>query len=335
MPRKARIDDPGALHHIIIRGIERRKIFLDNEDRNNFLERLGNILKETSTSCYAWALIPNHAHLLLRTGKASISTVMRRLLTGYAVTYNRRHKRHGQLFQNRYKSILCQADLYFLELVRYIHLNPLRAVLVKSYSDLCSYPYCGHSAILGKRENDWQDIGYVIRYFGKRASVARRGYRAYVEEGIKEGRRPELVGGGLIRSLGGWAEVKKLRRAERRLMGDERILGDSDFVLEILKSAEEKFERGYALKARGYDMDRLAEQVADIFDVNTEDLLSPGKYRWIVRARSVFCYWAVRELGETETSLAKRLTLTQPGVSLSVKRGEKIVKEMNLKVFRK
>ncbi len=91
MPRKARIDGAGALHHIIVRGIERRKIFWDDIDRYAFVKRLGQVLKETQTDCFAWALIPNHAHLLLRTGLTPISGVMRRLLTGYAVQFNRRH----------------------------------------------------------------------------------------------------------------------------------------------------------------------------------------------------------------------------------------------------
>ena len=108
MPRKARIDAPGSLHHIIFRGIERRKIFRDDTDRNNFVERLGNVLTDTGTPCYAWALIPNHVHLLLKTGNVPIATVMQRILTGHAAYFNRRHKRHGKLFQNRYKSILCQ-----------------------------------------------------------------------------------------------------------------------------------------------------------------------------------------------------------------------------------
>jgi len=112
MPRKARIDAPGALQNIIVRGIERRKIFLDHTDRHSFIDRFGTLLKDTNTSCFAWALIPNHAHLLLRTGLTPLSVVMRRLLTGYAVSFNRRHRRHGHLFQNRYKSILCQEDLY-------------------------------------------------------------------------------------------------------------------------------------------------------------------------------------------------------------------------------
>jgi len=108
MPRKARIDAAGALHHIIVRGIERRKIFWDDEDRDSFVKRLGQVLTETYTDCFAWALIPNHIHLLLRTGLSPISVVMSRLLTGYAVQFNRRHRRHGHLFQNRFKSILCQ-----------------------------------------------------------------------------------------------------------------------------------------------------------------------------------------------------------------------------------
>jgi len=121
MPRKARIDAPGALHHIIIRGIERKAVFKDSADRDNFLERLGRIITETDTGCYAWVLMTNHIHILMKTGLTPIATVMRRLLTGYAVSFNRRHRRHGHLFQNRYISFLCEEDVYLKELVRYIH----------------------------------------------------------------------------------------------------------------------------------------------------------------------------------------------------------------------
>ena len=140
MPRQSRIDAPGALHHVIARGIERRNIFRDDQGRYNFLERMGALAEGTATVCYAWALIPNHFHLLLRTGTAPIATFMRRLLTGHAVSFNRRHRRHGHLFQNRYKSILCQEDSYLLELVRYIHLNPLRAKLVADMDALGEIP---------------------------------------------------------------------------------------------------------------------------------------------------------------------------------------------------
>lgn len=335
MPRQARIDAPGALQHIIIRGIERRKIFGDDADRDNFLDRLRGIFSESSTSCYAWALLPNHAHLLLRTGTVPLATVMRRLLTGHALSYNRRHRRHGQLFQNRYKSILCQEEPYFLELVRYIHLNPLRARIVRNFSDLGRYPYTGHSFILGKRKNTWQDINYVLSYFCRRPVSARKRYRVYVQKGIKEGQRHDLVGGGLIRSIGGWAEVKSFRKGKDRLKGDERILGDSDFVLEVLEGSKEHFERSYQLKADGYDLEKLALQVSRLFEIEPQQLYSSGKYPEIVKARSVFCYWAIRELGKTATSIAKDLRLSQPAVSISVKRGESIVRDMGLEMLGK
>ena len=168
MPRMSRLDTPGLLHHIIIRGIERRKIFNDDKDRDDFTDRLSVLLPKTKTQCYAWAFMPNHAHFLFRSGTAGISTVMRRLLTGYAVSYNRRHSRHGQLFQNRYKSIICQEDVYLQELVRYIHLNPLRAKIVADLEELDRYAYCGHSALMGKKRK-WQNSEDLLCYWSAMA----------------------------------------------------------------------------------------------------------------------------------------------------------------------
>ena len=165
MPRKARIDAPGALHHIMVRGIEKRDIFYDDHDRDIFVQKMGKIISESKTCCLAWALMPNHVHMLVRTGLTPISVVMQRILTGYAVVFNRRHKRHGHVFHNRYKSILCEEELYLLELVRYIHLNPLRAGIVKEYQALKKYPYTGHGGILGVYSIDWQDVEYILGFF--------------------------------------------------------------------------------------------------------------------------------------------------------------------------
>jgi REP element-mobilizing transposase RayT len=252
MPRKARIDAPGALHHIICRGIERRKIFLTNDDRDDFVDRLSRIMSESETLCYAWALIPNHFHLLLRTGNVPIATVMRRLLTGYAVRFNRRHRRHGRLFQNRYKSILCQEEPYLLELVRYIHLNPLRAGIVSDLNALDRYVYCGHSRLIGHISDGWQSVDGVLSLFGKQKKAARRHYRGFIQAGQGQGRRPELTGGGLLRSAGGWGVLKSMRRMKEHLKGDERILGDSDFVMQVLESAQEQMEERYRLLAEGH-----------------------------------------------------------------------------------
>ncbi len=335
MPRKARIDAPGALHHIIVRGIERRKIFYDNTDRDHFLERLGAVLAETSTPCFAWALIPNHLHMLLKTGSTPIATVMRRLLTGYAVSFNRRHRRHGQLFQNRYKSILCQEDLYLLELVRYIHLNPLRARIVKELKELDEYPYCGHSVLMGKYKREWQDTDYILRFYNSKHLTARRRYREYVKKGLADGRRPELVGGGLVRSAGGWSVVKAMRRGLERMKGDERILGEGDFVETVLRGAQENLDRKSQLDAAGYSFDWLVGRVARQLEIEPKAVLAPGKYAPSVEARSLLCYWGTRELGMTTVNLARRLNLAQPTVSQAVKRGQKIAAGQGLILIEK
>ena len=198
MPRQARLDSPGTLHHVMIRGIERADIVGGMKDRKEFIERMGTLASETGTRIYAWALMANHAHILLRSGPKGLPGYMRRFLSSYAIYYNKAHQRHGHLFQNRYKSVVCDEEPYFKELVRYIHLNPLRAKLVRSLADLANYPWCGHGSILGVRKREWQDNGYVLRWFG-----SKEGYRDFVKQGMGQGSRPELVGGGLIRSQGG------------------------------------------------------------------------------------------------------------------------------------
>ena len=150
MPRQPRLDAPGALHHVMGRGIDGVKLFSNRKDREDFLERLSDLCRADALSVYAWALMSNHFHLLVRTGNQPLSTSMRKLLTGYVVNYNRRHKRYGHLFQNRYKSIICEDEPYLLELTRYIHLNPLRAGIVKNLEQLEWYQWCGHSGIIGR-----------------------------------------------------------------------------------------------------------------------------------------------------------------------------------------
>jgi len=326
MPRQARIDAPGALHHIICRGLERKAIFYDDFDRNDFVSRLATILQQTSTPCFAWALIPNHFHLLLQTGTVPIATVMERLLTGYAGYFNRRHHRQGHLFQNRYKSILCQRETYLLELVRYIHLNPVRAGIVDSVETLKHYSYCGHSALMGACDDPttWQAVDEVLCRFGPDSEKAQERYQAFVAEGVSAGKRPDLIGGGLLRSSGGWQNIAYARRYGEHLKSDERILGDSDFVEEVLGAAEEHMERLCTYLQKGLDLDGLANVIAELLNVEITEVWKGGKKSMTVKARSLLCYWAVRELGMTATAVSRRLNLTQPGVAGAVKRGEEL-----------
>jgi REP element-mobilizing transposase RayT len=322
MPRQARIDAPGALHHIILRGIEQKAIFKDQQDYNNFLKRLSRILTETATFCFAWALMTNHVHLLLRTGLYPITTVMRRLLTGYAQQFNRRHKRHGHLFQNRYKSFLCEEEPYLLELVRYIHLNPIRAGMVKDLKSLAKYDKSGHAVIMGKYKYSWQDTRYVLCRFDKTLRAARRFYTAFVTKGIGQGRRPELVGGGLIRSFGGWSALKASRFTGLRVMGDERILGSGEFVESVLNRAKEDYEKSVKAQVKGFDLDTLIEQISDYFEIEAELIKSTGKQRQASRARSLLCYLAVSRLKISGAEIARKLNVSPSTVSKCIYRGQ-------------
>jgi REP element-mobilizing transposase RayT len=313
--------------------MERRNIFRSDSDREDFLKRLGDILETTRTTCYAWALLPNHAHFLLRTGLVPLATVMRRLLTGYVVSFNRRHHRHGYLFQNRYKSIACQEEAYLKELVRYIHLNPLRAGTVASLSKLGAYPYCGHSALMGKRERAWQDLDYVLGYFGKTVGRARTAYLSYVKACISQGHREDLIGGGLIRSLGGWTEVESLRSGGKyHLKSDERILGDSEFVDEVLSRADDHYSQQAELRRRGYTLQRVAKRVARVCETDERAIFARGRQQERVRARDLFCFWAVRQLGVSMTEVARSVRMTPPGVGYAVRRGEALAQEKNYRL---
>jgi hypothetical protein len=247
---------------------------------------------------------------------------MQRLLSGYAGAFNRRHRRIGQIFHNRYKSILCQQDAYLRELVRYIHLNPLRAGLVQNADELEAYPYSGHSVLMARSSNDWQGVDTVLSLFGSRPSPARRAYRLFVEKGLSQGKRPELTGGGLIRSMGGWGAVKALRGRKAHMKGDERILGDSDFVQTVLAARKESLERRYRLKAKGIDLDAVIERVAEAVGIDAELIRNPGKQPLRAEARSIVCYLAVRQLRMSTVAVSKVLGISPTGVTKAAARGK-------------
>lgn len=315
MPRKSRIDAPGAVHHVIIRGIERSPIFKDSKDYDNFISRLALLLTETSTSCYAWALMKNHVHLLLRTGHVPLASVMRRLLTGYAQQFNRRYNRFGHLFQNRYKSFLCEEDPYLLELVRYIHLNPIRAGITKDMSELKKFPYSGHNIIMGAKKSEWQDSAYVLSLFHEKYTTARQAYYSFVEKGVDSGKRPDLIGGGLVRSAGGWIVVRDLRKSKEVFASDERILGSSAFVASVLKQANEDYERKTAAALQSIDLARLTAIVCDYLGLNPTALKSPAKQSLITRARVIISCIAFDTLRLRGVDIAQYLNVTPSAVS--------------------
>ncbi|MFH2033094.1 MAG: transposase, partial [Candidatus Margulisiibacteriota bacterium] len=171
-------------------------------------------------------------------------------------------------------------------------------------------------------------VEYVLGFFGRRVAEARKDYVSYIKKGIVLGRRPELVGGGLIRSLGGWDEVKKMRLSgQDRIKSDQRILGESDFVSGVLSESEEQFSRKYKLKSLGYDFEKVVERVSILFQVEKDYITGRGRQKDRVRARNLLFYWTVAELGMPMVDLARKFDITPSAVSYAVQRGEKMAKE--------
>ena len=214
-------------------------------------------------------------------------------------------------------------------------MNPLRAGIVEDMKSLDRYKWCGHMVVMGKKQRDFHDVDYVLKLFGIKKSEARRKYRLFVKKGIDEGKRDDLIGGGLIRSAGGWDQVKEFRKAGIRLKGDERILGSSEFVLDVLKKSEEQLKKKYEFNTSRYDFNYIVKYVADLLNMDTKEVLSTGKQPTIVKARSLLCYFANREIGMKTVEIAKKLKICQSAVSRSSSRGEILAKEHNYKLVDK
>lgn len=315
MPRQARIDFPGALHHVIGRAIEKRPIFVQEIYKKEFVTRLKNLLTKSSIKCYAWSIMDNHFHLLLLTGdRTPLSEMMSRLLTGYALYYNKVNKRIGHLFQNRYKSIVCDRDDYLLPLIRYIHLNPVRVKKV-TLSGLRRYPWTGHNEIIDSAKKERIVVrDEVLSYFGKTESMAMDAYDEYIEDGIE--RKEDYRGGGLIRSGGGLQAVLRVNRDERE-MYDERILGDGSFVESVYSMLD--INDGQKVKIKS--VHELLEKISNYYDISKANLLQS----WSKKARevrSIAIYIAYKHVGITITKIGKIFGIKQSGASSAMYRGK-------------
>ena len=323
MPRQARLDVPGALHHIMVRGINKSAIFRDDQDRARFLERLGENVSVAHASVYAWVLMRNHVHILVKSGQEGISTVMRKQLTWYAQYFNRRHRRSGHLFENRYKSILCDEENYLLALVRYIHLNPIRTKIVQSLEGLDRYPWSGHRAIVGKAKCPWMDIDTVLSQYGGTRKRAITAYRRFVGEGMSEGRNPVLVGGGLIRSQGGWSQVVAMRRRDQQEESDERILGSGDFVHAVLQEAEERHLRQMKLRRMGRSITHVIQEECEKRRISPEELKRGGRRIRVSEARAAIACRSKEELGLSGAEIARHLGVNTSSINRAIARVER------------
>jgi len=209
MARTPRLFAPGVLYHVIVRGNNRQRTFFNDGDYQAYIARLGRYRMQFGVTIYAYCLMSNHVHLLVETGSQPLSRFMQGVQQSYTQYFNRKHCKVGHLFQGRYKAILCEKDEYLLTLVRYIHLNPIRAKLAPKLDE---YPYSGHREYAAGRASEVLEPGKVLDMLG-----GRRGYRKFIQEGLGEGHREEYY------------EVL-----------DQRFLGDEDFAEKLKLNADEE-----------------------------------------------------------------------------------------------
>lgn len=322
MPRHARLDVPGALHHIMVRGNNKTVIFRDETDRRRFIDRLGETVTEAGSSIYAWVLMNNHVHLLFKSGDKGISAVMRKLLTWYAIYFNRRHRRTGHLFDNRYKSVLCEEDSYLLTLIRYIHLNPLRAKVRTTMEDLDHFPWSGHRALMGKTAHAWMDTAYVWAQFGNTKRKAITAYKLFVEQGMGKGHSSELSGGGLVRSIGGWSQVVAAHHRGERIEYDDRILGSGPFVSQVLHDTEEGQRRQLRARTSGMTIELIIAQECEKARISPDELTQGSRRKMVSTVRSQVAWRAIHELGLSSAEIARHLGVATSSITRAIAKRE-------------
>jgi REP element-mobilizing transposase RayT len=274
MGRPLRLEYPGALYHITSRGNERRKIFFDDSDRIKFLSILEDYHERYGVLIHSYVLMDNHYHILMETPQGNLLKVMHGINGGYTGYFNRKHGRVGHLFQGRYRGILVDKEGYLLELSRYVHLNPVRAKIVKKAETYQWSSYGGY--VREKEEVKWVEYGWVLSKFGREKERARKKYKEFVDEGLKgkpENPLKEIYGQVVL----GGEEFK------------ERIKG----LLKGQQLGNEIVERK-RLKGSPYAEDILRE-VAAVFGVGEEEIKRRGGRD--NRARRVAIYLVKRYSG--------------------------------------
>ncbi len=315
MPRMARLDAPGSLTHVMARGIDGRVIFSDDDDRQEFIRRLSASLSICGFKCLAWCLMDNHYHFMLRTNEKPLSALMRRLNGGYARWFNHKNSRRGYLFQDRFKSVLCQDQEYAKQLIRYIHLNPLRDGMVRSVAQLGSWQWCGHGYLLGNPDSlgkGFQDRWEALRRFGQTPRNAVSAYLSYFADGVdaqhieKSGDLPSEGETEIAGSHKGWPAV----------------VGDPEFAREAMASHRTSTWRKHRQTDYRGTLTKIARQICAEFSVSEDDLLRRGWNNARATARSAFCYRAHFEELLPLSAIADFMGITMSPVLLLARKGK-------------
>ena len=283
-----RLQSPGSLFHIMARGIDGRNLFNDDNDHYEFLNRFRKSLFESGYRCISWSLMDNHYHLFVQSNENPLSSLMRPLNSGYARWYNKKYKRNGYLFQDRFKSVLCQDSQHTSELIRYIHLNPLRANLISSYDKLIDWKWASHNVLLGNVNAIGEDIvdrKAVLDRFGQNENDALRIYSQYMQEGIDKSNM----------RTSGWL----LKTEQTELIGAHKgwpaVIGDLDFVRKTMGNHSIGVHRLHRKEDYPEVLQCVASEVCSKFNLTLNDLKTRGRENTRSWARAYFCYKVHKE----------------------------------------
>ena len=272
MARRPRLFAPGVLYHVIVRGNQRQKTFTAESDYQAYIERLARYRKKYDYVLHAYCLMPNHVHLLVESSEHPLAKFMQGLQQSYSQYFNLRHRKTGHVFEGRYKAILCQKDEYLLQLIRYIHLNPVRAGMVRSPE---RYRYSGDHVYLQGKATETIDPATVLSMLG-----GKQAYRRFVQDGLSEGHKEEYYA-----------------------VEDQRFLGAEGFGARLRKK-----ETGLSGKRRTRrSIETVARELAKLLKIEVRSLRSPDRGWPISKACTITAYVLVRRLGYRLSDVATYL----------------------------
>ncbi len=289
MARKPRIHYPGAMYHVMLRGNARQTVFHQDAEYRYFEEILAQGLEQYAIVLHAYCWMKNHVHMALQVQDIPLSKLMQNISQRYTQWSNKRYDRVGHVFQGRYKAVLVDSDAYLTELIRYIHLNPVRSKII---TDPLDYPLSSHAAYAGKtRPPDWLHIDRGLRQFGKTEPVARAAYLHFMGQASKE----ELL--------------EQLRHGSST---EGRILGNEDFIKNVLREKNEAMPAQIAI-------DPLVEMVAGVYQVSPREMTNAGRARHLAEARAMTALIGMDHCGHMLSDFARFFNRDMSAMSKLVK----------------
>lgn len=308
MARKKRVEFPGAFYHVLTRGNNKQKVFKDEQDYKIYLIILRRYHNRYKFTLYAYTLMPNHIHLLIETGVTPLSKIMQGIQQSYTYYFHKKYKSVGHIFQGRYKAILCERETYLLELVRYIHLNPVRAGLVDNADD---YPWSSHPVYLGHLEQSFVEKEFIFKIFSGNKPLSEKKYRQFIGDGVDKGNRDDFYN--VIDQL-------YLGAPEFVESNNQRIKNQMQNKTHRIEKSLEVLQIKDLLITKKKSLPEILKTVSEITKVSPRSIFGSNQEQYVSDARSLFIFIAVREGGITNKSLANFLGRSPSDISYLIRK---------------